>query len=278
MAGLVRLLPLSAALAAVDHFGRLYAQAALRERWLPLPAAALAFPSELGRLLGTTAGSADRARQIEEYLAGVLTNELLVTALDARPASDYRSLLRSIDVRGREHLDRALRGGRGLLLVSAHFGFPYAIQPVVAGLGVPWVAVGVPRPHADRLAVTADIWTRARVLHQLETELANDHLGIMLVDGRQGEAIRLPFLHGEVTIALGAFILAQRIRSPLVPFFVVAPDRPPRFRVEFGPPLTIPVGTGVRAAREPVEEFVQIYRAYVEQYPTHCRPDRLRPG
>jgi lauroyl/myristoyl acyltransferase len=172
-----------------------------------------------------------------------------------------------------EHLEGALGLGRGLLLISVHFGFFRVASAVLENLGIDWTAVGRPQPVANRLPVTADVWTRVRALHQIRMALARNHVAIILVDGRLGERIRVPFLRGQASIALGAFALAQRVGCPLVPFFVVAPHRPPRLRVDFCPPLRIPAG--VEALTGAVREFVRVWETYAHEYPIYLNPRRI---
>lgn len=57
------------------------------------------------------------------------------------PALDTRELEARVQVDGWEHIEDALARGRGLILVTAHFGAPELIAQVVAGRGVPVTTV-----------------------------------------------------------------------------------------------------------------------------------------
>ena len=122
------------------------------------------------------------------------------------------------------------------------------------------------RKQGVDVAVGRDVWTRAQGLQHLRTALGEGHACIVLPDTRMGRHVEAPFLAGRIRIGLGAFMLAQLADSPLLPFFAVHLERPPRFRLEVLPPLPPSASSGTPPT-DAVSEFVRIYETYARSHP-----------
>ncbi len=73
----------------------------------------------------------------------------------------------------------------------------------------------------------------------------------------------VPFLGSHLDVRLGAFHLGRTTGCTLVPFFVSAAPRPPRFRLEFFRPLDV----GAEDLRAPVTAFVDLYARHARREP-----------
>lgn len=85
------------------------------------------------RVLGPDPGGGGWAEQARDYLRNKVC--LKVDAL--RLAGDGGRLAKRVEVRGKEHLDKALAGGRGAVLCSGHFGSIRACAGLLGVLGYP---------------------------------------------------------------------------------------------------------------------------------------------
>ena len=238
-----------------------YASDALRE-----------YPARVGVLLRETFSRDEARRLLRARLAFLIARRLGSHAL-ATPGG-RRRLLAHLTVDGMEHLAAARAQGRGVVLVTTHFGFPYLMRIVLRSAGIPQRHVQ-PDDNAkgSSVPVSGGPWERMAALKQLRAALAGGAACVVLADGRMGSPVRVPLLGDETTIALGAFYLGYLARCPIVPFFTVMPDAP-SLRLEIAPPLTPPQGSSPDALAAVAEEFVGIYRAYVRRYPSHL-PSRL---
>ncbi len=206
--GLVRPLPRAAALGAGAVLGRLARDLFGLRRDVADRNLAVAFP-ELA-----PGARAELARRVYAHFGRVATDSLRLTAGGAQAVVPFVR-----DFEGRELLQAAAAGGRGVLILTGHLGNWELAGAFVAALGHPIAAV-VKAPSNPWVAAYVE---RARRLMGMET-------------------IPLPAARREVPAALAAGKLVAlvadqgAIRSPVwVPFF--------------GKPTQTPVGPGLFAAR-----------------------------
>lgn len=174
------------------------------------------------------------------------------------------------EVRGIEHLEKALSAGRGACLLSAHYGsHGYLLLAILRAYGVPVTAVagreGIPagqdEPEGSLLY--------KRVFHPLR-EFPRSHLP-MLTRGlvpdpkilaviknnevlwfqgdmhlteeeiaRERNLVRVPFLWGEASFRAGPVRLPKLFKAPVLPCFAVRQG--PRLVVEIEAPLQLTPG------------------------------------
>lgn len=258
-----RLVPVVLALTAVRGLARGWAWLGFRAGF-PLPRRVRRFPDQVAHLFGRSRDGHQTRGIIEARLVYSATHLFSHRVLEADRLSARRLSRGVIEAHGQGHLESALARGRGVILLTAHFGFPQMIRPVLETLGLPSIAArSVSRREGD-IALGEDLWARARAFHRLRAELAENRACVLLADGTLGDRIGVPFFHQPLMVGLGAFALSRLAACPVLPFFVVAPLGARRFRVEILPPL--PADTSLSGA---VEAFVRGYAGYVERYPCH---------
>jgi lauroyl/myristoyl acyltransferase len=103
-------------------------------------------------------------------------------------------------------------------------------------------------------------------LQRIQAEMAADSLCVWLPDQGPGPIARVPFLASHLDVRLGAFRLARRARCPVLPFFLTAAPRPPRFCVEFTPPLDV---DGAGDPCVPLSAFAAVYSTQARRRPWH---------
>jgi Kdo2-lipid IVA lauroyltransferase/acyltransferase len=89
-------------------------------------------------VLGDELGREEAERQAREFFRMLSCEVIDVMRLRGRA----RSLSRLVEIRGREHLDAALAGGKGAILCSAHFGSCGSAFSLLHASGFPVTAVG----------------------------------------------------------------------------------------------------------------------------------------
>lgn len=233
--------------------------------WVPFPRRARRFPERWERLLGRPL-TPEEARCCATGRLVVTVTRAVLKLVKARRLG-ARTLSPWLDLRGAERLDAARARGRGLILLTAHFGFPLMIRPVLEAADIPFVAIrGAARDPHD-LSMAGDLWARTGALHHLRQELAQNHACVILAEGALGVRVTVPLLATALEIGLGPFSLARLADCPILPFFVVAPLGTARFRVEIHPPLPLPAGAG--EPHDGIDAFVRLYESYVCRYPCH---------
>lgn len=183
------------------------------------------------------------------------------------------------DLVGKENLDKALADGKGVILVSAHFGnFPLLLgRLAVDG----YKAGGIMRPMRD--AGVEKIFLKKREKFGVRTiysqprnecvnnticALRNNELVFIPIDQNFGTAgIFVNFFGEKAATATGPVILAQRTKAALIPCFIL---RQPgdTHKIIFEPALELKEG------RDPqdtilinIQRLTDIIESYIRKYP-----------
>jgi KDO2-lipid IV(A) lauroyltransferase len=183
------------------------------------------------------------------------------------------------DIIGRENLDKALAGGRGVILVSAHFGnFPLLLgRLAVDG----YKAGGIMRPMRD--ARVEKIFLEKRDKFGVKTiysqprdecvnntilALRNNELIFIPIDQNFGSAgVFVNFFGKKAATATGPVILAQRTKAALVPCFIL---RQPgdRHKIIFEPALQLLEGGDSQGTiLVNIQRLTDIIESYIRKYP-----------
>jgi lauroyl/myristoyl acyltransferase len=178
-------------------------------------------------------------------------------------------------VEGREHMERALAMGRGVLAISAHFGCFDLAAAVTRGLfGVPLHVAVLPYrdPAAEalftrqrlRLAVTPvplgyAVRRGLQALRSREIFALNCDVDFSLRDDR------MTFLDGPVRLPFGAARIAAKTGAPIVPAFAIRlPDE--RYLMRYHRPIIPKPGMSVEQLER---EIVRVLESVVLENP-HC--------
>jgi KDO2-lipid IV(A) lauroyltransferase len=196
-------------------------------------------------------------------------------ALDA--GSD--ELRRTIPISGREHLEGAIAKGRGVILLSAHFGNFFLIGTRLALDGYP-IHVLVNQPEDSEFAKLMDEYRlqvrqqtiharpRREALRTLQQVLRRNELAILIADEyRKGNGIRVP-LFGRIVLARrGPATLAVRTGAAIVPISMLRqPDDSLRLVIE--PELElVRSGNGRASIRENTSRMTRWLERTVRAHP-----------
>ncbi|HUM03451.1 MAG TPA: lysophospholipid acyltransferase family protein, partial [Thermoanaerobaculia bacterium] len=169
--------------------------------------------------------------------------DLLQSFGDSQEALDAR-----IQVLGGETVRSALAAGRGLFLLTAHFGNWEYSALATAAIGVP-VAV-IARPMDNPLLETFLRRFRERNGNTVvyKTEAAREMLRILKHGGTIGiladqhamtaDAVVVPFFGRPASTTSIVARLADRTEAPIIPSFCVRTG-PARYRMEYGPVIDV---------------------------------------
>jgi len=184
-----------------------------------------------------------------------------------------------VEITGRENLDKALVQGRGVILISAHFGnFPLLLGRLAQD---GYKVGGIMRPMRDarvekiflekrnRFGVkTIYSQPRNECVNNTISTLRNNELVFIPVDQNFGTGgVFVNFFGMKAATATGPVILAQRTKAALVPCFII---RQPgdRHKVIFEPALELKEG------RDPqdtilvnIQAITDVIESYIRKYP-----------
>lgn len=188
-------------------------------------------------------------------------------------------------VEGLQHLDTALASDRGVIIVTAHLGYPRLVVPILRAHGydaVQLIAGGEGRLERKqkwekRLAKAGRM--KRKILRRALARLLRPYDLIASLDVRpifaaleanravmvagdgfhSAEFVRLPLLGKPYPFPMGFMKIAMMTGAPVLPAFVVEQEGPSRIRLVVKPPLSIDHDADIKT------NLVQFSRVLEEQ-------------
>jgi len=141
------------------------------------------------------------------------------------PAMSRTEVLNAVEFRGREHFDRALEGGKGALLITAHFGNWELYGAAIACAGYPLSMVVYPQ-HNRRVDARLNKFRRSKgseiiykrdAAREIFRALRQNRFVAVLIDQDAGaDGIFCDFLGHPASTARGPALLAFKTGAPLI--------------------------------------------------------------
>lgn len=189
-------------------------------------------------------------------------------------------------INGRQNLDAALHEGRGVLILLSHLGANQMIMPALGFQGYPIHQISRPAQadndeyvgrrlspcllkvinlqRAYEEALPAQHIDVTRGLRPVFRQLKANGIVAVAGDGRYGsDWTPHRFLGRPATFSPGPWLIAHRTGAPMLPTFVLRPDRGAIYQVIIEPPLPLPYGA---TAAEFLAAGLQVYTRRLEQY------------
>lgn len=193
---------------------------------------------------------------------------------------DKPVLLRErVEISGKENLDTALSQGKGVILVSAHFGnFPL----LLARLAQEGYKVGgIMRPMRD--GRVEKIFLKKRNSYNIKTiysqprgvcvnttidSLRNNELVFIPLDQNFGTGgVFVDFFGTKAATATGPVIFAQRTKAALLPCFIVRQEDD-RHKIIIEAPLELTEGSSAHeTVLINVQRLTSVIESYIRKYP-----------
>jgi len=261
-------------------------------RWLPLSVA-----QALGRLSGYVAyavlgryrrlclnhlhyafGPAISVSTCQRITRGAFIN-LAKSALEWCVLGRFSSaqIRRLVDIQGLTHLTRALRKGKGVIVVSAHFGNWEVLAMTLPSVGFPGGVLARPLRYPEYERFLREMRQRNGVptldrgsLKEAAALLkANQIVGVMPdQDVDRLEGVFVDFFGHPTYTPVGPAALSLLTGAPILPCFIVRQGR--RFRVMIEEPIAI-MSTGDRKQDllDITEAWSRVVESYIRRHPDH---------
>lgn len=229
----------------------------------------------MARVFGLT-GDSDELRDMSRSVY----RQLGRTAVEhARLLSGRTADLRDrLSVSGEEYIARAREGGRGVILITGHFGYWELLGATVALLGYPITVVAkkLHNPAVDRLvhagrermgmAVATMDSAPSAVFKALRR---NECVGLLADQDAGAGGVFVDFLGRRASTYQGPALFALRTGSPIVPCFIIR-SGPERHRVCFEAPIeAIPTGDEPADIARITQAYTDVLARYIMDYPDH---------
>jgi KDO2-lipid IV(A) lauroyltransferase len=218
-----------------------------------------------------------KAKNLLEALAnncGISALETLFSATDRR-----EKVLNSVSIQGRENLDRALAGGKGVVGVSAHLGNFTLMSPKMVDAGYPFTMLvkefsdkGVARTlrkiqNMQRgRYIYIEPWKPA--LREILECLRKNEIICFLSDERKKHSeVSVDFFGHPVATATGAAVFSLKAGAPLIPIFMVRHENGSH-TIFIEPQLDVPLsGNQKEDIISLTAAFTKVIETYVRKYP-----------
>lgn len=152
-------------------------------------------------------------------------------------------ILETTELVGMEHLDRALAEGRGVLLITGHFG---QWERLASYLSLSGYRLSVVARDADQEGVNGvinsfrtgpgtSVIPRGQATRPILERLKDNQIVGILPD-QNHDAVYVPFFGKKAGTVLGPGVIHERTKSPVIPATCVW-VAPGRYRIEAFPPL-----------------------------------------
>ena len=190
-----------------------------------------------------------------------------------------QALRNRVQIQGRENLDKALACGRGVILVSAHFGnFPLLLgRLALEGYKVGGIMKPMHDPRMEKIFLKKREKFGVRTIYsQPRNECVNNSINAL----RNNEVVFIPidqnfgtggvfvdFFGEKAATATGPVILAQRTKAALIPCFILRqPDD--RHKIVFEAELKLEEGKDSEdVILVNIQKLTNIIESYIRKYP-----------
>ena len=190
-----------------------------------------------------------------------------------------QALRKRVQIQGRENLDRALAKGRGVILVSAHFGnFPLLLGRLamegyqVGGIMKPMHDARMERiffKKREKFGVkTIYSQPRNECVNNSINALRNNELIFIPIDQNFGTGgVFVDFFGQKAATATGPVILAQRTKAALIPCFILRQPHD-QHKIIFEAEVKLEEGEDAQEiVLVNIQKLTNIIESYIRKYP-----------
>lgn len=200
---------------------------------------------------------------------GRMITEVLIFPKMNREISWY------VRMEGREHLDRALEGGNGVVMATAHSGNWELLGAALALNGYPAVMVAQKQTNAqmDRLineyrTVTGMHVTYKTGVREMMRLLGAGHIIGLAMDQDAGkDGVMLEFFGRKASCPQGPAFLARMKNAPILPVFITENDDGTHTMLIHAPLYVAATEDKHEGIRKMTEQLTGIIETHVRKYP-----------
>ncbi len=179
-------------------------------------------------------------------------------------------------VQGIEHLDRALKESRGLIMVTCHFGNWELLGAWLAQNGYPMrgVATGLFDPRLDKIlnetrnsAGYSNIARGKGTREIIRTIKKGEVVGMLIDQDTKAQGVFVDFFGKPAHTPYGPAILARRLEVPIIPIFIYLKDDL-TYGIECQPPLDfVKTDDEKNDITANTQKISDAYEAMIRRYP-----------
>ncbi|HQO57349.1 MAG TPA: ELM1/GtrOC1 family putative glycosyltransferase [Candidatus Omnitrophota bacterium] len=181
-----------------------------------------------------------------------------------------------VTIEGREHVEEALKGGKGVILLAMHSGSWELANLASTTLGGVYKVMVNPQPRFPRLDTLLNsyrscggsvVLERGSGTREMVKSLLRNEIVAMVVDhgGKSGQ--RVPFFNREASLSVGAVRLALKFGTPIC-FAIIRRDGGAHHHLTIHKPMDLFCsGNGEKDVRDNLTRIAGIMEKYVRENP-----------
>ena len=212
------------------------------------------------------------ARSVYRQLGRTATEHARLLAKETKDVRDR------LTISGENHIEQARRKGRGVILITGHFGYWELLGATVASLGHPItvVAKDLHNPAGNRLILAArerlgmgvtNMNTAATPI--LRALRRNECVGLLADQDAGPDGVFIDFLGSPASTYQGPAVFALRTGAAIIPCFIIRCGAE-QHRVCFEAPINV-VASGDDSADIEIitQTYTNVLADYILDYPDH---------
>lgn len=221
---------------------------------------------------GNTCLLHNMARSVYRQLGRTATEHARLLAKETRDVRDR------LTISGENHIEQARRKGRGVILITGHFGYWELLGATVASLGHPItvVAKDLHNPAVNRLilaarerlgmGVTNMSSAAASILRALRR---NECVGLLADQDAGPDGVFIDFLGSPASTYQGPALFALRTGAAIIPCFIIRSGSE-QHRVCFEAPIDVVMsGDDLTDIEQITQTYTNVLAHYILNYPDH---------
>ncbi|MGA9177279.1 MAG: lysophospholipid acyltransferase family protein [Desulfobacterales bacterium] len=189
---------------------------------------------------------------------------------------DERHLSKHFKIDGYHHIKKAYEKGKGVLVLTAHFGNWELLSVVGAMIKFPISIVVRPLDFKPldhfifnlRTRFGGKIIPKERSIHTIIRSLHRGEIVVLLMDQNVDwyEGVFVDFMGHRACTSKGLALLALKTEVPVVPVFMVREKS--GLRTEFGPEIvTVKTGDRQKDIETNTQEYNRVIESFIRRYP-----------
>ena len=194
--------------------------------------------------------------------------------------SHAKNVKEKVICEGLEHFDQAVKEGKGVVVVTAHFGnFPlmmlfmaaqgYKVNSIIRSARDEKMNAFLHRKRQELGVNTVYAIPRKTCVTQSINALRNNEVLFIPMDQNfgSGKGVFVDFFGQKAATATGPVIFSLRTQAPIIPMFIVR-QADNRHKIIIEKPLKIEKGSDEReTVKENIARITQIIEQYIRRYP-----------
>lgn len=185
-----------------------------------------------------------------------------------------------VTIEGREHLDKALARGKGVIALSAHFGNFAMLGSIMVKEHYPFYMVIRPpkskpveklfkkfRDSAGQKTISTQPWREClrKMLHCLRN---NEIICLITDENKRRGGVKVDFFGQNSPTAMGPAVFSLRTGAAIVPTFIIR-QKDDTHKIIIEPPLEFNLtGNQTEDIRHITSIFTERIESYIKAYPT----------